>query len=107
MLAADVIQLFLEDCPARVAAIKAAVDAGDAERIRAAAHALKGAAGSLSATGLFQAAHVLERIGAERRLVAASAAWKQLAASATLALDALRQFTARPPSPQRSGADAR
>jgi len=89
-LAADVIQLFLDDCPTRVSAIKAAVEAGDAEQIRYTAHALKGAAGSIAATGLFQAAQVLERIGAEGRIAAASAAWKQLAGAATLALDALR-----------------
>jgi len=89
-LAADVIQLFLDDCPTRVSAIKAAVEAGDAEQIRSTAHALKGAAGSIAATGLFQAAQVLERIGAEGRIAAASAAWKQLAGAATLALDALR-----------------
>jgi signal transduction histidine kinase/CheY-like chemotaxis protein/HPt (histidine-containing phosphotransfer) domain-containing protein len=91
-LLADVIRLFLEDCPARLAAIKSAVDKRDAEAIRTAAHALKGAAGNLSATGLFEAARVLERIGAESRLDAAQAAWRVVSAEAGNVVDALRRF---------------
>jgi HPt (histidine-containing phosphotransfer) domain-containing protein len=44
-----VIGLFLDDCPARLRAINAAVDARDCESIRIEAHGLKGAAGNLSA----------------------------------------------------------
>jgi HPt (histidine-containing phosphotransfer) domain-containing protein len=91
-LLAEVIQLFLEDCPARLAVIKLAIDRGDADQIRVTAHALKGAAGNLSATGLFEAASTLERLGGEHRIDAARAAWRQLAAEAAAALDALRQF---------------
>jgi CheY-like chemotaxis protein len=87
----DVIQLFLEDCPLRLAAIKEAVDALDAERLRTAAHALKGASANLSAGGLFEAAAVLERIGAEGRLDAAQAAWRGLSAEAAHVMDVLRQ----------------
>jgi CheY-like chemotaxis protein len=94
-LLADVIGLFLEDCPARLAAIKRAVDAHDGERIRAEAHGLKGAAGNLSATGLFNAAEILERIGAEARLDAADAAWRRLSTEAGDVLAALRQFETR------------
>jgi HPt (histidine-containing phosphotransfer) domain-containing protein len=91
-LFSEVIQLFLEDCPARLTAIKAALDRGDADAIRMTAHGLKGAAGNLCATGLFEAASTLERLGAERRIDAARAAWRQLAAEAAAAMDALRQF---------------
>jgi two-component system sensor histidine kinase/response regulator len=91
-LFSEVIQLFLEDCPARLAAIKAALDRGDADAIRVTAHGLKGAAGNLSATGLFEAANTLERLGAERRIDAARAAWHLLSAEAAAAMDALRQF---------------
>jgi CheY-like chemotaxis protein len=90
-LLADVIRIFLEDCPQRLAAIKAAVDSRDADAIRATAHALKGAASNLSATGLFEAAQVMERIGAESRLDAAQAAWRMLAAEAMSAMDTLRR----------------
>jgi two-component system sensor histidine kinase/response regulator len=92
----DVVQLFLEDCPVRLAAIKAAIDEGDAGALRTAAHALKGAAGNLSATGLFAAAESLEHIGAEARLDAADAAWGCLSREATLVLDTLRQFDPSP-----------
>jgi two-component system sensor histidine kinase/response regulator len=87
----EVIQLFLSDCPVRMAAIKSAVEARDAEAIRLAAHALKGAAGNLSATALASAARMLERIGAERRLDAAPAAMRHLTVQAAMAMDALRQ----------------
>ena len=95
-LFAEVIQLFLLDCPARVAAIKAAVESGDPEEVRLAAHALKGSAGNLSATALTSAARTLERIGAEERLEAAPAAFRNLAAQAVLAMDILRQWVPAP-----------
>ena len=91
-LLTNVIQLFLADCPPRLAAIKAAVDARDGERIRTTAHALKGAAGNLSAGGLFEAASVLEQIGAAERLNAAEAGWRRLSAEAAKAIEALRRF---------------
>jgi two-component system, sensor histidine kinase and response regulator len=92
VLLADVIAIFLDDCPRRLTAIKAAVDQGNAERIEAAAHALKGAAGNLSAAGLFDAAQTLERIGAEGRLSAAEPAWRLLAMEAANVMDALHRF---------------
>jgi two-component system, sensor histidine kinase and response regulator len=78
----EVIRLFLEDCPARLSAVRSAIVAGDAEGLRGAAHALRGAAGTLSARGVVDAAMVLERMGAENRLAAAEAAWKTLNAEA-------------------------
>ena len=92
----DVVRLFLADCPVRLAAIKAAVDDRDAERIRTTAHALKGAAGNLSAQGLFDAARTLERLGTEGRLEPAEAAWRRLSMEAANVLDALRRFETNP-----------
>src|SRR6185436_4338504 len=91
-LRARVIKVFLEDCPARLAAIKTAVDGRDAEQIRRAAHALKGAAANLSADGLVRATQVLERIGGEARLDAADAAWRQLSVEAVQVIDELRRL---------------
>jgi CheY-like chemotaxis protein len=88
----EVIKLFQGDCPVRLAALKAAVDGRDADRIRTEAHALKGAAANLSAAGLAEAAATLERIGAENRLAAAEAAWRRLSGEATAVLDVLRRF---------------
>jgi len=91
-LFSEVIQAFLEDCPAQLKAIQDAVAARDPEQVRAAAHALKGAAGNLSANGLFTAARTLEQVGAERRVEAFDAAWRQLSAQATEVLHALREY---------------
>jgi CheY-like chemotaxis protein len=90
-LLADVTSLFLEDCPVRVAAIKSAIDARDADGLRMAAHALKGVAANMSATGLFEASQILERLGAESRLEPAEAAWRRLSAEAARVMDTLRQ----------------
>jgi two-component system, sensor histidine kinase and response regulator len=96
----DVIGLFLDECPARLGAIKAAVDARNSESIRIEAQGLKGAAGNLSALGLFNAAQTLERIGAEARLDAAEAGWRLVSMEASQVLDALRHFETRETSPR-------
>jgi two-component system sensor histidine kinase/response regulator len=100
-LMTDVIAIFLEDCPARLAAIKDAVTRRHAGDLRSEAHGLKGIAANLSATGLFEAAQVLERIGAECRMIAAEAAWRQLSVEASHVIDLLRDrpVPARVPLP--------
>ena len=98
-LMTDVIRVFLEDLPVRLAAIKDAVTGRNAEALRAAAHALKGAAGNLSAGGLFEAARVLERVGAESHMDAAEAAWRQLSVEASNVIDVLRRDSASAKEP--------
>jgi two-component system sensor histidine kinase/response regulator len=78
VLMADVIRVFLEALPLQLAAINKAVTEGHLDGLRGAAHALKGAAGNLSAGGLFEATRRLEDIGAESRLDAADAAWQHV-----------------------------
>jgi CheY-like chemotaxis protein len=87
----DVIQLFLVDCPLRLAAIKAAIAARDGDAISNEAHGLKGAAGNLSAVSLFETAEILEQLGREGRFEAADAAWRRLSDEAAQVLDALRR----------------
>jgi signal transduction histidine kinase/CheY-like chemotaxis protein len=87
----DVIRMFLEDLPARLAAIHNAVAARDADALHAAAHVLKGAAGNLSAGGLCGAARVLERVAAESRMDAAEGAWRQVSVEASNIVDILRR----------------
>ena len=91
----EVLRLFREDVPTRLAAIRGAVESRDAQAIRATAHALKGAAGNLSAIGVFDAADALERVGAESRMDAAEGAWRVLAAEAAGFLDLLQARGAR------------
>jgi two-component system sensor histidine kinase/response regulator len=90
-LLSDVIGTFLDDCPAYLKAIKVAVDAKEPAAIRREAHRLKGAASNLSASSLFDAAEILERIGAESRIDAADAAWRRLSMAASEVLMTLRQ----------------
>ena len=59
-LVGEIIGLFLADCPAKVAAIKAAVVARDLRAIRVAAHALKGSAANMSAMPVSECASALE-----------------------------------------------
>jgi HPt (histidine-containing phosphotransfer) domain-containing protein len=77
-LALEVLQMFIEDCPERVAAIRAAVEQGDASALCTAAHTLKGSAGYLAAAHVVDAAARLERIGREGPLADAPAAVVQL-----------------------------
>jgi CheY-like chemotaxis protein/HPt (histidine-containing phosphotransfer) domain-containing protein len=93
-LLSEVIQLFLADCPLRLAAMKTALDTRDAEAIAREAHQLKGAAANLSVIGLFETAAILEQLGTESRFDAAEAAWRRLSDEAAYALDALRRHEA-------------
>ena len=91
-LAADVVRVFLDDCPHRLAAIQDAVELQDGEMIRTSAHALKGAAGMIAAPGVYAAAQALEAIGASGNLAEAHAAFRALAAEATQLTAALRRL---------------
>jgi CheY-like chemotaxis protein len=101
-LMADVIRLFLDDLPVRLAAIEGAVTARNADAIRTEAHSLKGAAGNLSAGGLFEAARRLERAGAEAQLEAVASSWSQLSVEARNLRDVLRVYAMPVPSARAS-----
>jgi CheY-like chemotaxis protein len=88
----DVVQLFLDDCPQRLAAIRQAIDRCDPAGLRAEAHTLKGAAANLSAEELADAARTLEQVGGgSQTLDAAEPAWRRLSGAAESALRALRE----------------
>jgi signal transduction histidine kinase/CheY-like chemotaxis protein/HPt (histidine-containing phosphotransfer) domain-containing protein len=59
----DLFQLFRSDALTQIAAIRQAVEAGDAAQLRQAAHGLKGAASNLGARGLAGLCLELERMG--------------------------------------------
>jgi two-component system sensor histidine kinase/response regulator len=94
-LFSEVIQAFLNDCPARLVAIRQAVERGDAAALRIAAHSLKGAAGNLSALGLFAAAKALEEFAAQGHVDGFEPASLQVAAEASQTMDALRKWEVR------------
>jgi two-component system, sensor histidine kinase and response regulator len=64
----EAMQMFVDDCPRRLDAIRAAVAGRDAERIYAEAHGLKGSAASLSASRVAEAARALEAVAHSERL---------------------------------------
>jgi len=65
-LIVELFRMFLESYAAQLAAIEAAVTAGDLEATRESAHLMKSSAGNLSASELVDACAALE-VAAERR----------------------------------------
>jgi signal transduction histidine kinase/CheY-like chemotaxis protein len=62
-LLADISRIFIAGAPKHLEQIRAAIDAGDADALRRAAHALKGAAANFDAADLVAAARSLEEMG--------------------------------------------
>lgn len=60
---AEVLQLFLQDVPRRIAKLRAACAAGDAVEVYKAAHSLKGSAGNIGAQTLFAVCRQLDDKG--------------------------------------------
>jgi len=89
-LRSEIIRMFLEDCPARVAEVRAAVDAGDAGALVSSAHALKGAAAYLCASIVRTRAADLERLGRDHNLTDAGAAIALLDAAVAQLLPELK-----------------
>ena len=58
----EVVEIFLEDAPNLVAALRLAVRAGNAEAMERAAHTLKGAAANISAKRLQQLSHIMQEM---------------------------------------------
>jgi len=87
----DVVRVFLEDCPGYLERIRAAVDRQDAVRLRAEAHALRGAAANMAASAVEDAARALEQIGVDSRFEIGEAAWQRLAIAGEQALGWLRR----------------
>src|SRR5204863_8820633 len=90
-LRAEIIEMFLEDCPVRVEEIRAAVARGDADALVSSAHALKGSAAYLSASIVRATAADLEHLGREPGLAGAPALMTGLDAAVAQLLPALRQ----------------
>jgi len=87
-LAADVVRLFVGECPSMVDAVGSALAKRDVEQVRRAAHTLKGSASTAAAKGVADAARILEMVAAEGRLDALDEAWAQLSREATMLLQA-------------------
>jgi HPt (histidine-containing phosphotransfer) domain-containing protein len=90
------VRLFLEDCPARMRAMRRAIAAGDGEALREPAHALRGAAANFAAAPVVEAAHQLELQGRNGDLSQSLAAYDVLTREMQHLRRALRRASARP-----------
>jgi HPt (histidine-containing phosphotransfer) domain-containing protein len=59
----EVLQLFLDDVPARVERLRSAWQGGDAVAVQRAAHSLKGSAGNIGAADLLGVCRQLDELG--------------------------------------------
>jgi HPt (histidine-containing phosphotransfer) domain-containing protein len=84
--------LFIPDALRLLAGIRSAAEAGDAERLRQDAHALKGAAGNFDAVRTVSGAQALELMGKEGDLSRAATIIDQLQLDTVTLIDALRAF---------------
>jgi two-component system sensor histidine kinase/response regulator len=75
---AEIVGLFLRDCPKELAELSEAVARGDAVRIERAAHALKGEVSNLASAPATAAALRLELMGREGNLAGANEAFADL-----------------------------
>ncbi len=70
-LLAELIEIFLEDCPRRVAEIQEAISLSDAQGLERSAHKLKGAAAVFEARSVVELAEQLETLGHQANIPSA------------------------------------
>jgi two-component system, sensor histidine kinase and response regulator len=95
-LAREMAMLFIPDAVRLLEAIREAVEAGDAERLRQEAHALKGAAGNFSAARVVASSQALELMGKSGDVSKSGAVFVALQADAARLIDELRIFGEAP-----------
>ena len=89
-LLAEIAGLYLEDEPALLAQLEAAMEAGQAQGVRRAAHALKGSVANFAAARAQAAALALEQAGRSGNLADAPALLDTLRAELAAVREALR-----------------
>jgi PAS domain S-box-containing protein len=77
-LLAETAALFLQECPHWLTALRKAIDDQDTDRVRLAAHALKGGFTALALKEAFEAAFRLEKLGRQGDLSGAEQDWTAL-----------------------------
>jgi CheY-like chemotaxis protein len=97
-LLTEISRLFIDDVPGHLEKIRAALDSRDAEALRRAAHAFKGAAANFEATAVVRAARRLEEIGTDNSFTDQESIWESLTAETAQLLATLQHFAARQPS---------
>jgi two-component system, sensor histidine kinase and response regulator len=89
-LLAELVELFLADCPRLLADVSAAVAAGNAMKLKVAAHTLKGSVTHFGARPAVEAAQYLETLAGQGKLAEAGAAAARLEAELQRLEPALR-----------------
>jgi PAS domain S-box-containing protein len=74
----ELTEVFLQDCPRMIEDVRAALQSGDAGKLKRAAHSLKGAAGILGGKATCEAALRLETLARQGDLSQAEPAWQAL-----------------------------
>jgi CheY-like chemotaxis protein len=92
-LLAEIARLFIEDAPRHLDAVARAIDAGNPEGLRRAAHGLKGAAANFDAQPVVDVARELEEIGRAAELTRAPAVLDRLRAETDRLLVTLRTIS--------------
>jgi CheY-like chemotaxis protein len=93
-LLAEISRLFVDDAPRHLERIGAAIAQRDAEALRRAAHALKGAAANFDAEAVVVAARELEDMGRNNHLEHADATWSTMRSEMSRLIDTLQRVAA-------------
>jgi CheY-like chemotaxis protein len=100
-LLAELYHLFTEQCPVWLAEIRDAISRADADRLRRAAHTLKGAVGNFGAQAAHEAAQRLETMGRDGDLADAAATCAELERQLQRLMPALAAVAAEEASTRR------
>jgi CheY-like chemotaxis protein/HPt (histidine-containing phosphotransfer) domain-containing protein len=92
-LAGELAEIFLGELTPRMKAIAAAIDEGDVEQVRFMAHALRGSAGSISATAVWTHSGALETLARNGELESAGVEFGKLKKAATRLKKRLQKLT--------------
>lgn len=68
----ELVEMFFQEYPNSIAAIRAALQKSKGDELRAAAHSIKGAAGNVGAARAHALAYQLEKLGAQGNIAEAS-----------------------------------
>jgi len=90
----EIAELFLEECPASLEHVRAAVSAADPEAVQRAAHSLKGAVSNFGEKAAHKAALRLEYMGRAGDLTGSAEALRQLEEAIERLCAELREFIA-------------
>jgi signal transduction histidine kinase/CheY-like chemotaxis protein len=82
-LLGELVTIFVGDCPARLEAVRVAVERRDAAALEAAAHALKGSAGYFGGRNVVEAAQRLEAMARANDWTGVPAVWADLERAST------------------------